>query len=504
MLDLLDKINNIYYIIMDKPKDKKKIKGGKSKKKMKQPKISSDKKTIEALKKQLRLITEKYLNDRKTRTKDPEKFKKDSDRIKKKVNNAKSPDNIAKLISMLSGNKPPETIAPSQPAPSIPSTRGTMSERINTENLSKKYDRLLNKWNNLDYSDEKKVREFYRDFKGFGEDMADFGFDRYKYYKKGYDEIKLLVGGLDSLVRKMYSTMSGSRPEGTDPPNNPAPPPPPEPAPPPPAQEPPAPQAQPPDPPPPPPSTPLPPTRTTSEYLQDGLSSMVQPALGIGLLYGGGVALRNINRLRNNNAQLARQQDRLDNIVAPIATGLAERAVGEAVGGLFPPTQGEPMTDSLTPRRNRDRSGLDSRNDLAESIKDTTDDIERSLSERTQRRLEREAQRNLELKRVSSEIRKRPDLRGRDKETSLKKEFGEVQQDAEAVETVRPKIIRKSPNKVWYSTNYLLQNPQIDRTELGVSGQEADIAEAQNLEDRLPQIPQGQTDPPMPIGDLET
>jgi len=451
---------------MDKPKDKKKIKGGKSKKKMKQPK-TSDKKTIEALKKQLRILTEKYLNDRKKRTKDPEKFKKDSDRIKKKVNNAKSPDNIAKLISMLSGNKPPETIAPSQPAPSIPSTRGTMSERINTENLSKKYDRLLNKWNNLDYSDEKKVREFYRDFKGFGEDMADFGFDRYKYYKKGYDEIKLLVGGLDSLVRKMYSTMSGSRPEGTDPPNNPAPPPPPEPAPPPPAQEPPAPQAQPPDPPPPPPSTPLPPTRTTSEYLQDGLSSMVQPALGIGLLYGGGVAMRNINRLRNNNAQLARQQDRLDNIVAPIATGLAERAVGEAVGGLFPPTQGEPMTDSLTPRRNRDRSGLDSRNDLAESIKDTTDDIERSLSERTQRRLEREAQRNLELKRVSSEI-------------------------------------RKSPNKVWYSTNYLLQNPQIDRTELGVSGQEADIAEAQNLEDRLPQIPQGQTDPPMSIGDLET
>ena len=43
---------------MDKPKDKKKIKGGKSKKKMKQPK-TSDKKTIEALKKQLRIITEK-------------------------------------------------------------------------------------------------------------------------------------------------------------------------------------------------------------------------------------------------------------------------------------------------------------------------------------------------------------------------------------------------------------------------------------------------------------
>ena len=49
---------------MDKPKDKKKVKGGKSKKKMKQSKTSSDKKTIEALKKQLRLITEKYLNDR--------------------------------------------------------------------------------------------------------------------------------------------------------------------------------------------------------------------------------------------------------------------------------------------------------------------------------------------------------------------------------------------------------------------------------------------------------
>ena len=46
---------------MDKPKDKKKVKGGKSKKKMKQSKTSSDKKTIEALKKQLRLITEKYL-----------------------------------------------------------------------------------------------------------------------------------------------------------------------------------------------------------------------------------------------------------------------------------------------------------------------------------------------------------------------------------------------------------------------------------------------------------
>ena len=33
MLDLQDKINNIYYIKMDKPKDKKKVKGGKSKKK---------------------------------------------------------------------------------------------------------------------------------------------------------------------------------------------------------------------------------------------------------------------------------------------------------------------------------------------------------------------------------------------------------------------------------------------------------------------------------------
>jgi hypothetical protein len=494
MLDSQDKINNIYYIIMDKPKDKKKVKGGKSKKKMKQPK-TSDKKTIEALKKQLRLITEKYLNDRKTRTKDLDKFKKDSDRIKKKVNNAKSPDNIAKLISMLSGNKPPETIAPSQPAQSIPSTRGTMSERINTENLSKKYDRLLNKWNNLDYSDEKKVREFYRDFKGFGEDMADFGFDRYKYYKKGYDEIKLLVGGLDSLVRKMYSTMSGSRPEGTDPPNNPAPPPPPEPAPPPPpAQEPPAPQAQPPDPPPPPTPTPPPPTRTTTEYLQDGLSSMVQPALGIGLLYGGGVAMRNINRLRNNNAQLARQQDRLDNIVAPIATGLAERAVGEAVGGLFPPTQGEPITDSLIPRRNRDRSGLDSRNDLTESIKDITGDIERSLSERTQRRLEREAQRNLESKRVSSEMRKRPDLRGRDKETSLKKEFGEVQQDAEAVGTVRQKNLRIMEEDE--AIQALQRNPDIPREGAGDIGASADMADA--LDEGV--IP----DPPMSIGDLET
>ena len=55
---------------MDKPKDKKKVKGGKSKKKMKQSKTSSDKKTIEALKKQLRLITEKYLKSRLFATKD--------------------------------------------------------------------------------------------------------------------------------------------------------------------------------------------------------------------------------------------------------------------------------------------------------------------------------------------------------------------------------------------------------------------------------------------------
>ena len=210
---------------MDKPKDKKKVKGGKSKKKMKQPK-TSDKKTIEALKKQLRLITEKYLNDRKKRTKDPEKFKKDSDRIKKKVNNAKSPDNINKLISMLSGGKPPAVIAPPQPAPSIPSTRGTMSDRISIENLSKRYDKLLEKWNKLDYTNEEQVRDFYKDFKGFGESMAEAGFSAYKFLTKSYDTVVGAVGGMATLVKRMYDTMSGSRPEGTDPPNNPSPPPP--------------------------------------------------------------------------------------------------------------------------------------------------------------------------------------------------------------------------------------------------------------------------------------
>jgi hypothetical protein len=55
--------------------------------------------------------------------------------------------------------------------------------------------------------------------------------------------------------------------------------------------------------------------------------------------------------------------------------------------------------------------------------------------------------------------------------------------------------------------NFLLENPEIDRTDLGDIGESANIAEEQNLDftlDRLPQVPQGQTDPPMSIGDLET
>ena len=222
------RINNIYYILMDKPKDKK-VKGGKSKK-MKKTK-TSDKKTIEALKKQLRMITDKYLNERKKRTKDPEKFKKDSERIKKKVDNAKSPENITKLISMLSGGRPPAVIAPPQPAPSIPSTRGTLGDRIAIDNLSKRYDKLLEKWNKLDYTNEEQVRDFYQDFKGFGESMAEVGFTTYKFFNKSYDTIVGALGGMAGLVKRIFDTMSRSRPEGTDPPNAPTPPPPPPPTP---------------------------------------------------------------------------------------------------------------------------------------------------------------------------------------------------------------------------------------------------------------------------------
>jgi hypothetical protein len=450
---------------MDKPKDKKKIKGGKSKKKMKQPK-TSDKKTIEALKKQLRIITEKYLNDRKKRTKDPEKFKVDSDRIKKKVDNAKSPENISRLISMLSSGKSPSVITapPQQPqAPSIPSTRGTMSDRINTENLSKKYDELLNKWNNLDYSDEKKVREFYRDFKGFGENMADFGFDRYKFYKKGYDDIKLLVGGLDSLVRKMYSTMSGSRPEGTDPPNNPTPTPPPEPTPPPPPEPTPAPAPAPPPEPTPeeqtPTPTPTPPP--TTEYLKDTLSSLVNPGLAVAGLaaagtIGGGLIYRNRNRIRNNNAQVVRQQERLQDIVAPLATGLAERAALRGLGGdltgLFPPTEGEGELniESFQSRRNRDRTGLDSRVDMQQNIENTQDSTAQAREfleenvrlsrERSEQRMERQRvrdeRRNREMRRVQDELENPQNFRSRDNLRQLRQEVGIAQQEAELLQNV--------------------------------------------------------------------
>jgi hypothetical protein len=91
-------------------------------------------------------------------------------------------------------------------------------------------------------------------------------------------------------------------------------------------------------------------------------------------------------------------------------------------------------------------------------------------------------------------MRKRPDLRGRDKETSLKKEFGEVQQDAEAVETVRPKKLRIMGEDE--AIQALQRNPDIPREGAGDIGASADMADA--LDEGV--IP----DPPMSIGDLET
>jgi energy-coupling factor transporter ATP-binding protein EcfA2 len=473
---------------MDKPKDKKKIKGGKSKKKMKQPK-TSDKKTIEALKKQLRIITEKYLNDRKKRTKDPEKFKVDSERIKKKVDNAKSPENISRLISMLSSGKSPSVItAPpqQQQAPSISSTRGTINDRITMDNLSKRYDKLLEKWNNLDYTNEKEVREFYKDFKGFGENMADFGYASYKTLSKGYEIAKGVLGGMKNVVQSIYNTMSSSRPEGTDPPNNPtdAPPAPTEPPPEPTPEPPPPPQtAPPPEPTPAPPPEPTPeqtptPTPTpppTTEYLKDTLSSLVNPRLAVAGLaaagtIGGGLMYRNRNRIRNNNAQVVRQQERLQDIVAPLATGLAERAALRGLGGdltgLFPPTEGEGELniESFQSRRNRDRTGLDSRVDIQQNIENTQDSTAQAREfleenvrlsrERSEQRMERQRvrdeRRNREMRRVQDELANPQNFRSRDNLRQLRQEVGIAQQEADINRQLQQQNINedsiRSPN----------------------------------------------------------
>jgi len=529
MLDLLDKINNIYYIIMDKPKDKKKIKGGKSKKKMKQPKTSSDKKTIEALKKQLRIITEKYLNDRKTRTKDPEKFKVDSDRIKKKVNNANSPENISRLISMLSSGKSPSVITapPQQQAPTIRSTRGTMSDRINTENLSKKYDELLNKWNNLDYSDEKKVREFYRDFKGFVENMADFGYETYQFVNRNWDTAKKIAGGVGGVVSSIYSYLVVNRPEGADPPNNPtdAPPAPP---PPPPQTAPPPPPPQTAPPPPPPEPTPVPPEQTpeqtptptptpppTTEYLKDTLSSLVKPAaataLGLGALYGGGLIYRNRNRIRNDNAQVARQQERIQDIVVPLATGLAERAalggLGGDMTGLFPPTERneELNIESFLSRRNRDRTGLDSRLDIQQNIQNTQDSTEQAKKllennveatiERIEKRLERQRvrdeRRDKEMRRVQDELENPQNFRNRDNLRQLRQEVGIAQQEADINRQLQQQNINEDSIRSPNTREVREEAEQINRLfdDVRDMGEDTNLEDSIALSQRLPQVP---------------
>jgi len=482
---------------MDKPKDKKKIKGGKSKKKMKQPK-TSDKKTIEALKKQLRILTEKYLNDRKKRTKDPEKFKKDSERIKKKIDNANSTENISRLMSMLSSGKSPSVIAPpQQQAPSNPSTRGTMSDRIKKENLSKRYDRLLNKWNNLDYTNEKEVREFYKDFKGFGEDMVDEGYSKYKIYKKEYDDLMELKKTLTKIVSSIYATMSASRPEGTDPPN---PPPQPEPTDPP--------NNPTPNPPPPPEQTPPP----TTEYLKDTLSSLVNPGLagavggvagGLAVRIGEGLFMRNRNRIRNNNAQVARQQERTQDIVAPLATGLAERAVSGAVGGLFPPTQGEPMTDTIIPRRNRDRTGLDSRLDIQQNIENTQDSTAQAREfleenvrlsrERSEQRMERQRvrdeRRNREMRRVQDELENPQNFRSRDNLRQLRQEVGIAQQEADINRQLQQQNINEDSIRSPNTREVREEAEEINTLFDDVRDMGEDAGLSISLAQRLPQVP---------------
>ena len=209
--------------------------------------------------------------------------------------------------------------------------------------------------------------------------------------------------------------------------------------------------------------------------------------------------MRNMNRIRNNNAQVARQQERLENIVAPLATGLAERAVLQGLGGdttgLFPPTQqGEELNiESFQSRRNRDRTGLDSRLDIQENIQTTQDSTAQArefLEQNRLRREERAARRDSELRRVRGEMmRGSPNLRDIDNERNLRQQFGKAQTDAEAVETVRP--TKKKNLRIMgedEAIQALQRNPDIPREGAGDIGASADMADALD-EGGIPDLP---------------
>ena len=86
------------------------------------------KKQIKDLKKKLKLLTAKYLKERKKRVKNPKEFKKIQDNIKSKVEQASSLKDLSRLIILMGGRGSEQPIL-------NPSTIGTIQSRLNRQNI---------------------------------------------------------------------------------------------------------------------------------------------------------------------------------------------------------------------------------------------------------------------------------------------------------------------------------------------------------------------------------
>jgi len=291
-------------------------------------KKDKDKDEKKRLKKKLKELSKKYLKGRKTRTKDPKKYKQIKEDINRKVDTAQSATDINKLMSLLQ-----------KPVARTPTEVGTIGQRLsnfgkkidkvekdiksstvkeNYNNLKEQLSNVKDKYNNetISWND---IDNIYSSGKRFGQSIQT-DIQTLMGMKTMYDSTK---EGAKKAYDYLTRLLNRNRPSGTNSFN--------------PSGEQPPQQAQPPTPPPTPPPSQPPPQETiqtppptvleredTETYLQQGLRTITNPIVGAGLLgLGAGYLNRRIQ-------QTTQQQERIGEARDLISTGRREREARES------------------------------------------------------------------------------------------------------------------------------------------------------------------------------